>query len=133
MKCEANRSKRIRKGTATLCAQVAAIFLLLIYPTTVTAHSPGSVTLSYNLTTQILTVTVVHKTNSPSSHYINKVEIKKNGKSIESQNYTNQPDPSEFSYTYKISAKMGDILEVTASCSVYGSKTDKLIVKKQLS
>lgn len=121
------------KGTIILFTLFAATFLLTIAPAIVGAHAPGSVTLSYNSATQTLTVTVVHQTGSPNSHYIKKVEIKKNGKSADTYNYQSQPDPSEFSYTYNIPAKMGDKLEVTASCSIFGSKTATLIVQKQLS
>jgi hypothetical protein len=97
------------------------------------ANPPGSVNLSYNLSAQTLTVTIVHKTSSPNSHYINKVAIKQNGKPAGIYTYQNQPDPSEFSYTYKLPAKIGDTVEVTAFCSFFGSKTENLIVKKELS
>jgi hypothetical protein len=58
------------------------------------------------------------------------VEIKMNGKSVSSNDYKSQPDKSQFVYSYKVQAAKGDVLEVTASCNIYGSKTVKLTVDK---
>lgn len=131
MRCKGKNTIKHSKSIIALCSLLAAIFCLAIIPMSAMAHPPGSVKLSYNLSAQTLTVTIVHNTSSPNSHYINKVTIKKNGNPAESYTYQNQSDPSEFSYTYKLSAKMGDTIEVTASCSVYGKKTAKLILQRQ--
>jgi len=133
VRCNGKNPKKYSKSIITLCTLLAAIFCLTIIPMTAKAHPPGSVTLSYSLSAQTLMVTIVHNSSSPNSHYIDKVVVKKNGKPAGSYTYQNQPDPSEFSYTYNLSANIGDVIEVTAFCSSYGTKTATLIVKKQLS
>jgi len=130
MRCSGKNKKKYSKSIIALCSLLAAVFLLIIVPMTVKATPPESVTLVYNLSSKTLIVTIVHNTSSPNSHYINKVTLKKNENPAGSYTYQNQQDPSEFSYTYNLSARIGDTLEVTAYCSAYGTKTAKLIVKK---
>jgi desulfoferrodoxin (superoxide reductase-like protein) len=72
----------------------------------------------------------VHESASPSWHYIKKVEIIMNGKSIGVNDYKSQPDKSKFVYSYKVQAVQNDVLEVTATCNIHGSKTVKLTVGK---
>lgn len=118
----------MRKVMLTIWTLVAAIMFALIIPMTASAHSPSSVTLSYDMAAQSLKVTIVHKSSSPDSHYIKSVEIQQNDVVVETSEYQGQPDPSEFSYTYKVSAKAGDTLKVKAKCNYFGSKTTTLIV-----
>jgi len=114
----------ISTGTAVLL-----LFLLLcINPPTAHATAPSAVKLAYDAATQALQVTVTHSTWLPSFHYVKRIDIKKNGDVISANVYDSQPDKLTFSYTYTIPAKEGDILEVTASCSLWGSRTEKLSV-----
>ena len=133
MRFNGKNPNKYSKSNIILCTLLAVIFCLTIIPMTAKAHPPESVTLGYNLSSKTLTVTIVHNSSSPNSHYINKVTLKKNGKPAGSYTYQNQPDPSEVIYTYKIPANIGDTFEVTAFCSKFGTKTAILIVKKQLS
>ncbi len=114
--------------------QLLALFLffwiMLVYPQTTYATAPKDVKLSYNLSTQTLTVTITHKTLAQNFHYIKYVEIKKNGATVSNNKYNNQPDPETFTYTYNLAAGEGDKLEVTAICSLWGSKTTFLDVTK---
>jgi hypothetical protein len=103
----------------------AAVFLTL-YPGVVSAHSPREVKLDYDLTAQTLKATITH-TGFSDSHYINKVEIRKNGNLVSLQEYKNQPSET-FAYSYKVTAGAGDVLEVKAYCSKFGSKAEKLAV-----
>jgi hypothetical protein len=101
-----------------------------MYPQMSLATPPQDVQLSYDSQTQMLTVTITHKSLFPNFHYIKIVEIKNNGNIVSINKYKNQPDPVTFTYTYKVPARVSDTLEVTASCSLYGSKTVSLIVEK---
>ncbi len=96
---------------------------------TLQAHAPQNISLEYDLTTQTLTVNIEHWAVTPTVHYIERVDIHKNGKKVEAEYYQNQPDPETFSYTYKIPAVVGDVLQVKANCSVSGSKTAVLKIK----
>jgi len=110
---------------------VAGLFLCFIFlPLGVQAHAPKSVDLDYDLSKQTLTVTIEHWALTPTVHFIEKVEIKKNGKIVEKAEYKSQPAQEEFSYTYTIPAEVGDKFEVTAFCSVHGSTTSTLRVKQ---
>ena len=92
------------------------------------ATAPKSVDLAYDMSTQTLSVTINHPTLSVSAHHIESVEIKKNGTSVSINKYGTQPTDSIFTYTYKIPAAKGDIIEVTATCNMWGHKTSKLTV-----
>lgn len=101
------------------------------YPMAVMAHPPKSLTAAYDIQSQKLTVRIDHGSFSPSMHYINKVEVKKNGQPVINQTYKNQPDKNPFEYTYEIPAKAGDVLEIKATCNMYGSKTVSITVAKE--
>jgi len=95
-------------------------------PTTVNAHAPQKVLLAYDGATKTLSVTVTH-TRFSEGHYIEKVVIKKNGTVVATQDYKSQPSET-FTYTYKVDAASGDILEVKVSCSRFGSTSEKITV-----
>ena len=101
-----------------------------MYPQTSLAHAPQDVKLSYDSPSQMLTVTITHKSPFPNSHYIKIVEIKKNGIVVSTNKYENQPDQTTFTYTYKVPAAAGETLEVKVSCSLFGSKTTNLTMEK---
>jgi hypothetical protein len=112
-------------GAVLLC--LLAVFSL---PRKLYATPPQNVNISYNSGSQILTVTITHKSFVTSFHYIKYVEIKKNGNVVSNNTYDGQPDEVTFTYTYKLPAVEGDKLEVTASCSIWGHKTATLVVTK---
>ena len=129
------KSSTIRAGKSSnagiiLFALFALLPLLTLSPITAYAHPPKDVTLVYNSALQIVEVTIVHESASPTWHYINKVEITKNGTSIGVNEYKSQPDKTKFVYSYKVQAVQNDVLEVTATCNIRGSKTVKLTVGK---
>ena len=118
---------RFIKYQAFMCGLI--IFAVcLIYPQASFANQPQDVKLSYDSTSQMLTVTITHKSSSPKFHYIKSVEIKKNGNIVSTNKYENQPDEATFTYSFKVPATVGETLEATASCSLYGSKTINLTV-----
>lgn len=101
------------------------IWFLIVSATScsVSAHTPSAMTLSYNLETHDLRVTITHQVTDPTTHYIAKVDIKKNGAIYNTSLYSEQPDSNSFTYTYKVNATLGDVIEVTISCNQGGSKT----------
>ena len=105
---------------------IAAAAFLTLHPTVAGAHPPGRVTLIYDLPSQTLQATITH-TRFSDSHYINKLQIKKNGNLVSLQEYKSQPAET-FPLVFKVTAVAGDILEVTAYCSKFGSKSEKLTV-----
>lgn len=100
------------------------------FPFNAAANTPKEVVLTYDSAAKTLTVQITHPSSSPSWHYIQKVEITKGGKTISTTDYKSQPDQATFSYVYPIEAAPGDVLEAKASCSIFGSKAEKLTVNK---
>lgn len=113
-----------------MCLILAALAFVALYPATAGAHGPKEVKLGYDVASQTLQATITH-TNFSAGHYINKVEIKKNGKTAILKEYTSQPTET-FTYSYKVEAAVGDVIEVKASCSKFGSKTESLTVGKSV-
>ncbi|MBS3772803.1 MAG: hypothetical protein KGY55_01225, partial [Candidatus Thermoplasmatota archaeon] len=91
------------------------------------AHPPSEMELSYDLENQTLTVTVTHVTIEPQSHRVYLVEVEKNGELYLDREYDEQPD-NTFTDTYNVEAQVGDVLTVTAYCSLYGSVTKSLSI-----
>jgi hypothetical protein len=105
-----------------------AFFFLCFSSQVSYATAPKSVNLIYDMKTQTLSVSVDHYTLSTSMHYIEYVEIKKNGVLISKNKYDSQPKGSIFTYTYEMPAFKGDIFEVTATCNLWGNKTSTFTV-----
>jgi hypothetical protein len=95
---------------------------------TASAHDPSSLNLSYDLSSQTLSVTVGHYTFDVTVDYIDSIIVKINGKDYKTFNYTSQYDKNIASFSYKIEAKTGDLIEVTATSKMGGSKTSGITV-----
>jgi len=108
------------------------VFLMFfcVYPPFTYANPPQDVKLGYASNSKTLTVTITHESSFTDFHYIKSVEIKKNGIVVSTNTYDSQPGPVTFAYNYKVAAAKGDTLEVTATCSLSGSKTATLDIKK---
>jgi desulfoferrodoxin (superoxide reductase-like protein) len=109
------------------CCMIVAV-LSVLFPTTGAAHPPKEVVLSYDQAKHTLEVRITHPSWSPSFHHIKTVEIKKNGQTLSVNEYKDQPAQDTFSYFYPVEVGRGDVLEVTATCNIFGSKTEKLTV-----
>ena len=132
---EERRSRNPRGGGRLHGAAIAACILmtallLTLLPAPGAAHPPKEVVLSYDQAKNTLEVRITHASKDPASHYIKKVEIKKNGKAIGVTEYQSQPGPETFSYTYPLDAAPGDVIEAKGTCVIFGSKTGKLTVGK---
>jgi hypothetical protein len=91
-------------------------------------HPPQNMELDYDAETKILDVTITHSVSNPNDHYIYKVEIKKNDELIQTENYDNQPSSTTFTYSYSVDAVGGNVLKVTAFCSIFGDISREIIV-----
>ncbi len=106
-----------------------ALFLPLVFPFPAAASAPDEVALSYDAAKRTLEVKITHPSKSPQRHYIEKVEVAKNGSFVTQGEYKEQPAQATYSYTYPVTAAPGDVLEAKAICSILGSKTGKLTVR----
>lgn len=111
--------------------QIIIVMLListLSMTTNVLAHPPQDMSLEYDINISKLYVTIKHETPAPTVHYVNKVEIKLNDDIYGIYNYTSQPTVNEFTYNYTVIGSIGDVIEVTAYCSIQGSITRTLTI-----
>ncbi len=104
------------------------IFFLLFGVSLVSAHSPSAMSLTYDLNSNTLSVSITHTVSNPDSHYVRNVKIDLNEVEAESVDYTSQPSSSDFTYTYTITAVDGDEFEVSAFCNQGGSISKTLTV-----
>ncbi|MFX0000357.1 MAG: hypothetical protein ACFE9Q_09255 [Candidatus Hodarchaeota archaeon] len=115
---------------------VLGVFLLFsIASTTLNAkaHPPSNMSLSYNSSTKVLSVTISHYVTDPLTHYVITVEIKVNGSTVKFETYSNQTSTSTFTYHYNnITANNGATIQVTATCSITGNFVRSLVVSEGL-
>ena len=117
-------------STSIFSALLFVLMVFCLYPQVSYADAPQDVTLEYDSSAQTLAVTITHKSSFPGFHHIKTVEIKKNSAVISTTNYDTQPKEVPFTLTYKVPAAEGEKLEVTATCSLSGSKTTTITVPK---
>lgn len=101
---------------------------LSVLPLAVNAHPPSSMDISYDTDDQTLNVTISHGVSNVDSHYIERLEVRKNDSVYLSRDYTSQPSTSTFTYSLDVPATEGDTLSVTAICNQYGSLQKTLVV-----
>jgi hypothetical protein len=106
------------------------LFVSVMIPLIVSAHSPASMELEYDFFNQELSVTINHNVVTPNEHYIDSVEILKNDALYHMENYTSQPSLTTFTYVYHVEAQDGDNIEVTATCIISGGITEQITVQE---
>lgn len=117
---------RLKSGVVAGVLVLAAVGGMLTAPL-VMGNPPDDMELAYTPDNETLAVTITHATLDPDGHYIYKVEIERNGDGVLTEEYESQP-ANVFTYRYVVPAAGGDVLSVTAYCSLYGSMTRSLTV-----
>lgn len=84
------------------------------------AHSPSDIQVSYDPGTEKLSVTITHPVDDPATHYVNKVQVRQNERTISDPDYKSQPDKNTFTYTYEVKGIPGDTFWVLATCNQGG-------------
>lgn len=93
----------------------------------VAAHPPSKIILDFNSETHILKVAVNHSVDDTLKHFINMLSVKLNGNEIANQKFLTQFVSADQDAQFLIhDAKPGDEIEVTASCNIFGKKTEKI-------
>ena len=104
------------------------IAMLGIFASGALANPPDSLRMNLD-STGLLTVQVFHLVKDPAKHYITKVVVELNGKTIIQQSLSSQTDNKVQELIYKIiDAKVKDKIAVTANCNITGKKKDILTV-----
>ena len=103
---------------------------LLLSFSVLLAHQPTTIKMNYDLPSQSLSVWVGYYTAVHYSDYVKEIEVKVNGKTSQSYSYKSQYDShGTVTHIYKVEAKPGDVIEVTATSTTNESRTESLIVK----
>lgn len=85
------------------------------------AHPPQDISISFDLTTKMLTAVITHKVSNPANHYIKKVDIALNGVEIIEHRISKQDTNTTQTVSYLIpDVKNGDRISVEAYCSLSG-------------
>ena len=105
-----------------------AILLIFFLVSGVSAHPPSELELTYNQTSGNLTAAFTHLVTDPTTHYLKNVKITLDGKEMINQDYSSQPSPDFFNYTYSLNAIPGTVIDVSGQCSIGGSIQRSLTV-----
>lgn len=116
---------RCEKLVASGAALLLAFFILFALSSgSAFAHGPKDIKLEYDESAQTLQASITHSPFSP-GHYIEKVEVKKNGQVAAVEEFKVQ-SAETITYAVKIPVQPGDVLEVKAYCSRFGSRAAKI-------
>ncbi|MFW9767889.1 MAG: hypothetical protein ACFFF9_15670 [Candidatus Thorarchaeota archaeon] len=118
----------LRHTNLSIVAVLTILLLTGFMQTPVSAHLPEDMTLVYDFGSQMLSVNVSHYTPNTKTHYIEQIEILKNGISVQNRTYENQSLDYGVYETFSVPTVVDDNLTVTAFCSKDYSLTSWLIV-----
>lgn len=118
------------------CLRWIGVFAILIglsaisagAPPVIYATPPSSVKIVYDTEKNLLSVTIIHRTDALEEHFIQFVEIKKNGSVVSINSYKSQPEKIMFTYQYKIKAVEDDMIQVVATCNQGQSRVSDALV-----
>jgi len=125
------RQTPVSTGSAGSALRIPVILALLAAAVLVlpaAAHSPTAIGISYDPGAEKLWVTITHPVDDPASHYVSKVRVQQNGRTISDPDYKSQPDKNTFTYSYDVRALPGDTFWVLATCSRGGTLEKKFDV-----
>lgn len=95
--------------------------LFIAVSSTVYAHPPLDIVITYNTITKTLQAVIVHQVDNPKAHFIKKVDVALNGQKIIEHKISKQDNSASQAVLYLIpDAKDGDLISVEAYCSVSG-------------
>ena len=111
----------IRWGCLALC-------VVLVVTQAALAHAPSDINLHFNAGTRVLSVTITHQVADPATHYVKEVKIRQAENTFSDTEYTSQPSPDTFTYSYPIPPEVTGIIEVKAECNIGGETTKALAI-----
>ena len=101
-------------------------FVILAPARLVVGTPPSNIDCSYVFETETLNVEIQHATDDVDTHYIARIEISVNSVLNQTRDYTSQPNMIGLSDSFIVPAVVGDVINVTAICSVSGQLTKLL-------
>jgi YbbR domain-containing protein len=111
-------------------AAFVAFIVFLSVVSTVYAHPPSDIKITFDSKTNMLTAVIVHNTNNTAGHYIKKVDIGLNGMEIIEHTISRQNNNIGQTVVYYIpDIKDGDVVSVEGYCSISGKLQKEITVK----
>jgi len=115
------------RGRAPFTMVVAAF--VLVGAGTLLATPPDRIKLSYSDSTNTLTIAAHHPTFYATVHHVATISVKLNDSLITVQRFSSQTNNQEQDTQCQVpGAKPGDRLTVTAVCSLFGQRTETLVL-----
>ena len=106
------------------------IFIFFLTISTVYAHPPSDIKITFDLNTKMLQAVIIHNTSNPLNHYIKKVDVGLNGNEIIEHTISREDNNESQTVKYLIpDAKDGDIISVEGYCSISGKLKKEIKVK----
>jgi MinD superfamily P-loop ATPase len=88
------------------------------------ATPPRNIEAAFDSSGQILKITVDHEVDNIPGHYIMTIAVKVNKNMMINQSFASQTNDKEQNAIYMIiDTKPGDKVTISATCSIYGSKS----------
>ncbi|MBT3182551.1 MAG: hypothetical protein HN337_08610 [Deltaproteobacteria bacterium] len=110
--------------------KIALIVLLIAFSFPVFADPPNAIHASYDKSRAELNVTVQHIVADRTTHFVNEVDIYKNGREVDVERFSFQTSHrNQTMPPIKIAAYVGDIFKIVAKCKNGGSKEITFTVK----
>jgi len=95
------------------------------------AHPPSDINITFDPKTKMLEAVIVHNTNNPINHYINKVDISLNGKEIITHMISREDNNQTQTVRYFIpDIKDGDVISVEGYCSISGKLKKGMTIRE---
>jgi hypothetical protein len=114
---------KTRRGPAAIAV------LLLLAAGMLLATPPDRIRLVYSDSTGILAIAVHHPTFSAAVHHVAKIAVRLNDSLVALQQFSTQTNNQEQVTQCPVpAAKPGDRLTVTAVCSLFGTRTETLVL-----
>jgi hypothetical protein len=104
------------------------VLMLAYQPIYVQAHAPSSITAEFSYNYDVLYVQVSHNVEDNSTHYIEEIDVFRNGDQIFNKTYDNQMSTTGMSDTFAIFLDEGDDLYIIAKCNEGGQATLSMVV-----
>ena len=116
--------------------KIYVILLIMSSWILMAAHEPAEMKVKYSAITGILGITLYHKVNSTSVHFIDRIEISLNRQGMEledkmiiTQEFFSQPIRNEQRAQYIVNdLHPGDVLTITSYCNLFGELIKKLTI-----
>jgi hypothetical protein len=115
-----------RSGSQTAALTVAFVLLMAGIAS---ATPPDRIRLGFSNSTGVLAIAVHHPTFYPAAHHVAKVAVMLNDSVVLVQQFSRQTNNQELDMECPVTgAKPGARLTVTAICSIFGKRTETLVL-----